>query len=109
MRWGASSISTESLRWVRPLSGIVAILGEELVECAVDGIASGYATLGHRFHSPRPITIGGAADYQEKLRACHVIVDHEERAALIRDGARKAAAEARSEEHTSELQSLMRI
>ncbi len=24
-RWGAASISTESLRWVRPLSGIVAI------------------------------------------------------------------------------------
>src|SRR3546814_156506 len=62
MRWGASSISTESLRWVRPLSGIVAILGEELVDCAIDGIASGYATLGHRFHCPGEITIGGAAD-----------------------------------------------
>src|SRR3990167_4822637 len=94
MRWGTASISTESLRWVRPLSGIVAILGEDLVECAIDGIASGYATLGHRFHSPRPITIGSASDYQEKLRACHVIVDHEERAALIRDGARKVAEEA---------------
>src|SRR5688572_2452430 len=33
MRWGAASVSTESPRWVRPLSGIVAILGEELVEC----------------------------------------------------------------------------
>ena len=33
MRWGAASLSTESLRWVRPLSGIVAIFGEELVEC----------------------------------------------------------------------------
>src|SRR5690606_21071964 len=32
MRWGAASLSTESLRWVRPLSGIVAIFGEELVE-----------------------------------------------------------------------------
>ena len=33
MRWGAASLSTESLRWVRPLSGIVAIFGAELVEC----------------------------------------------------------------------------
>src|SRR5690606_35666280 len=86
--------STESLRWVRPLSGIVAIFGEELVECTIGQVASGYMTLGHRFHHPGPITIGGASDYQEKLRACHVIVDHAEREALIRDGAAKAAAEA---------------
>ncbi|QGN56247.1 glycine--tRNA ligase subunit beta [Novosphingobium sp. Gsoil 351] len=94
MRWGAASLSTESPRWVRPLSGIVAILGEELVECTAAGIASGYATLGHRFHAPGPITIGGASDYQEKLRACHVIVDHAEREGLIRDKAKAAAAQA---------------
>jgi glycyl-tRNA synthetase beta chain len=91
MRWGEASLSTESLRWVRPLSGIVAIFGEELVECEVGGIASGYATLGHRFHHDGPITIGGADDYQEKLRACHVIVDHQERQDMIREGARAAA------------------
>ena len=94
MRWGAASISTESARWVRPLSGIVAIFGEELVECEAAGVASGYATVGHRFHHPGEITIGGAHDYAEKLRACHVIVDHEERSALIREGAAKAATDA---------------
>lgn len=93
-RWGTASISTESLRWVRPLSGIVAILGEDLVECEIGGIRSGYATKGHRFHHPDEITIGGAHDYADKLRACHVIVDHEERQDLIRTGARDAAAEA---------------
>ncbi len=91
-RWGAASLSTESLRWVRPLSGIVAIFGEELVETEVGGIRSGYATLGHRFHHPGEITIGSAADYQEKLRACHVIVDHAERQDLIRDKAKAAAS-----------------
>ena len=150
MRWGAASLSTESLRWVRPLSGIVAILGDDLVECSIDGIESGYETVGHRFqHQPvtvsgepveprlsvesrpsdsktssaptasstvRPepvegqpargastssartgigkITIGNAGDYAEKLRACHVIVDHEERQDIIRDGAAKAASDA---------------
>jgi len=94
MRWGAPSISSESLRWVRPLSGIVAIFGEELVECTVGGVASSYATRGHRFHHPEPITIGGADDYAEKLRACHVIVDHEERQNIIREGAARVAAEA---------------
>ncbi|TCD05158.1 glycine--tRNA ligase subunit beta [Erythrobacteraceae bacterium CFH 75059] len=94
MRWGAASLSTASPRWVRPLSGIVAILGDELVECEAAGVASSCATLGHRFHHSGAITIGGAHDYAEKLRACHVVVDHEERAALIRAGAAKAAADA---------------
>jgi glycyl-tRNA synthetase beta chain len=93
-RWGAASITTESLRWVRPLSGIVAILGEDLVECEVAGIRSGYATLGHRFHHAGEITIGGASDYAEKLRACHVLVDHVERETIVRDKAGAAAAAA---------------
>lgn len=92
-RWGAASLSTESLRWVRPLSGIVAILGEDLVECEIGAVKSGYATRGHRFHCPGEITIGSAHDYAEKLRACHVIVDHVEREAMVREKA-KAAAEA---------------
>jgi glycyl-tRNA synthetase beta chain len=94
MRWGKESASSESLRWVRPLSGIVAIFGEDLVPCEVGGISAGFATRGHRFHCPGEITIGSASDYAEKLRACHVIVDHEERQAIVRDGAAKAAADA---------------
>ncbi len=94
MRWGAASISTESPRWVRPLSGIVAILGEELVGCQFGEVASSYATMGHRFHHEGPITIGGAHDYAEKLRACHVIVDQAEREDIIRIGAAEAAAAA---------------
>src|SRR5690606_19662537 len=31
MRWGAASTSTESLRWVRPLQGIVALYGDAIV------------------------------------------------------------------------------
>jgi glycyl-tRNA synthetase beta chain len=91
MRWGAQSITTESTRWVRPLSGIVAIFGDDLVSFEAGGVASGFVTKGHRFHCPGEVTIGGAHDYQEKLRACHVIVDHEERQNLIRESAAKAA------------------
>ncbi|WP_234026864.1 glycine--tRNA ligase subunit beta [Erythrobacter sp. HKB08] len=91
MRWGAASISTESLRWVRPLSGIVALLGEEIVECEVHGVTFGAVTLGHRFHHSGDITIGNADDYAVKLRAAHVIVDHEERQDAIRKGAKEAA------------------
>jgi glycyl-tRNA synthetase beta chain len=124
MRWGDASVSTESLRWVRPLSGIVAILGDDLVPCEIDGLTSGYDTVGHRFHNakapfvssevkrqaeendpsvsrlgstrtePGRITIGNATDYAEKLCACHVLVDHEQRQNIIRDGAAKAASDA---------------
>ncbi len=94
MRWGAASGSTASLRWVRPLHSIVALLGEEIVPVAVDGVECGATTLGHRFHHPGPITIGGASDYVEKLRACHVIVDQEEREAIVREGAAEAAKKA---------------
>jgi glycyl-tRNA synthetase beta chain len=90
-RWGAASISTESLRWVRPLSAIVALLDGEVVPFEIDGIASGRLTRGHRFHSEGEIEIGGADDYAQKLRAAHVIVDHEQRQDLIRHGAAAAA------------------
>jgi glycyl-tRNA synthetase beta chain len=94
MRWGDASASTASLRWVRPLHSIVALLGEEIVPVAIDGVSCGATTLGHRFHHPGPITIGGAHDYVEKLRACHVLVDQEERETIIRDRARQLADDA---------------
>lgn len=91
MRWGEASISTESQRWVRPLQGIIALFGDDVVPCAIAGVESGAATVGHRFHHPGVITIGSAADYVEKLRACHVIVDQNERRATIALGAKLAA------------------
>jgi glycyl-tRNA synthetase beta chain len=94
MRWGAASTSTASLRWVRPLQGIVALFGDEIVAVEVDGIRAGATTVGHRFHHPGPITLAGASDYHEKLRACRVIVDPDERAAIIREGAQALAGEA---------------
>lgn len=94
MRWGSASASSASLRWVRPLHSIVALLGEEIVPVEIDGVECGATTRGHRFHHPGPITIGGAHDYVEKLRACHVIVDQEERESIIRSGAIQAAEDA---------------
>lgn len=93
-RWGATSISTESLRWVRPLSAIVALFDGQVVECEVGGIKAGRLTKGHRFHSSGEISIDGVDDYAAKLRAAHVIVDHAERQDLIRTKASEAASAA---------------
>ena len=59
MRWGEASQSTESMRWVRPLQGIIAILGDTVVKCEIDGITSGRETVGHRFHHQGKIEIDG--------------------------------------------------
>ncbi|MGN5373353.1 glycine--tRNA ligase subunit beta [Sphingomonas hankookensis] len=91
MRWGTASLSPESPRWVRPLQGIVALFGSEVIRCEVAGVTSGAVTLGHRFHHAGPVTIGSAGDYVGKLREAQVIVDQDERAAIIAVGAKMAA------------------
>ena len=97
MRWGDASTSTESLRWVRPLQGIVALLGTDVVPIAMDGLVSGRETRGHRFHSSGPVVIGTPDDYVAALRAAHVIADAEERRAIV---AQRAQALAEAEGYT---------
>ncbi|MFZ5747271.1 MAG: glycine--tRNA ligase subunit beta, partial [Pseudomonadota bacterium] len=94
MRWGDASVSTESPRWVRPLQGIVALFGGAVVPCEAAGVVSGATTMGHRFHHPDAVTIASADSYVEALRAAYVLVDQEERRAIIRDGAANLAADA---------------
>ncbi|WP_042484673.1 glycine--tRNA ligase subunit beta [Sphingomonas parapaucimobilis] len=94
MRWGAESASTESMRWVRPLHAIVALFGAEVVPFEIAGITSGNVTRGHRFHAPAEIVLTGADTYVEQLRAAKVLVDQDERAAIIRERASALAAEA---------------
>ena len=91
MRWGTASLSPESPRWVRPLQGIVALFGGAVVPCEVAGVTSGAETVGHRFHHDGPVTITSAERYVETLRDAHVIVDQNERAAIIAVGAKMAA------------------
>jgi glycyl-tRNA synthetase beta chain len=86
MRWGYGR-----LRWVRPLHSIVCLLDGEVVPFEVDGIRSGNETRGHRFMAPEPFKVKRFRDYKEKLREAKVILDRDERARVILEGARKAA------------------
>ena len=92
MRWGAASRTTESQRWVRPLQGIIALLGGDVVPVEIDGIVSDRDTMGHRFHSAGAVTVSEVSEYLGALRAAHVIVDQDERRAIIRAGAEQAAS-----------------
>ncbi|MFT9099530.1 MAG: glycine--tRNA ligase subunit beta [Zymomonas mobilis subsp. pomaceae] len=91
MRWGHFSSSSESLRWVRPLKGIVALLDDQIIPIELEAITSGNKTKGHPFHNPNFITLGKAADYPEKMAAAHVMIDFDTRVESITRAARAAA------------------
>jgi glycyl-tRNA synthetase beta chain len=90
MRWGSGS-----LRWVRPLQSILCILtrdtGAEVVPLAIDGIAAGNLTRGHRFHAPEPFQVTSFEDYRARLARAFVILDPQERAAKIAHDAAQLA------------------
>ena len=94
MRWGAASASTASPRWVRPLTGFVALLDAEVVPFEAHGLASGRTTTGHRIHAPGVLSIDSADSYAGQLRAAHVIASSADRRAAIESGATQLAAAA---------------
>ncbi len=92
MRWGAASATAGSPRWVRPLTGIVALLGDTVVDCSVHGISAGRQTRGHRIHAPGLLSIDNADSYAAQLLAAKVIVASAERRAIIETRAAEVAA-----------------
>jgi len=86
MRWG-----TGTLRWVRPLHSIVCTFDGEVVPFAIDGLASGNLTRGHRFMGAQSIEVRRFEDYAAKLNREFVIVDAHARAETIRAEARNLA------------------
>jgi glycyl-tRNA synthetase beta chain len=77
MRWGS-----HELKFVRPIRWMVALFGNEIVPFSLAGVETGRLTRGHRFLG-REATIEAPSEYKEALRAQQVIVDVEERQALI--------------------------
>jgi glycyl-tRNA synthetase beta chain len=80
-----------SFRWVRPIVSLVALFDGDILPLKLDAIPVGDATRGHRFLSPGPIHVQDFADYRDKLRAAHVVLDAEERRSLIGNGLEAAA------------------
>ncbi len=96
MRWGAASIASNSLRWVRPLHAILATFGPdteepEVVPFAVGGIAAGNTTRGHRFMAPEPFTVRRFDDYVPALERAKVVLDPARRRDIILYDARTLA------------------
>ncbi len=87
MRWRPG----DPVRWVRPLHSIIATLDGEVVPFSFAGVQSGNTTLGHRFLSKGALTVKRFDDYEAALKKAHVILDAEERKAIIFEGVKSAA------------------
>lgn len=78
MRWGAGETS-----FVRPVHGLLALLGNEIVPFSCFGVTSGRTTRGHRFLGAET-TIDRAEDYFDKMRHQYVFARQDEREGFIR-------------------------
>lgn len=88
MRWGGP------VQFARPIRGVVALLGGDVVACSVAGLDAGRTTRGHPFlatEDTREVRLDSASrdDYLSKLRKAFVIADPEERKAAVLASARK--------------------
>ena len=96
MRWGAPSVRSDSLRWVRPLRSILCTFGgpaeaPDIVEFSLDGIAAGDVTHGHRFLAPAAISARRFEDYVDALLKAKVVLDADRRKQIILHDARSLA------------------
>ena len=87
MRW-KPGVST---RWVRPLHSILCTFDGETVPFSFAGVSSGRHTQGHRFLSQGKIEVRRFDDYAAALKKAFVVLDAEERAAIIFEGVKQAA------------------
>lgn len=90
MRWGETSF-----RWVRPLHSIITVFDGKPLEWELDldtgKVLASNKTKGHRFLSPDEFEVSSFAEYNEKLKKNRVILDREDRKAIILEGAKKEA------------------
>lgn len=87
MRW-KPGLAT---RWVRPLHSILCTFDGELVCFSFAGISSGMHTRGHRFLSQGKIEARRFDEYVVRLRSAYVMLDAEERSAVIFEAVKQAA------------------
>jgi glycyl-tRNA synthetase beta chain len=78
MRWADLSIE-----FARPILNIVALLGQTVIPFKLGNLKAGRFTSGHSFMAPGKIKLDNADDYVDALRRAHVLVDLEERKAML--------------------------
>ena len=87
MRWGSSTHT-----FVRPVHGLVVMLGKTVLNTEVLGLTSQNWTLGHRFLATEPVVFTDANEYESKMaEKGKVIANFTARRALIDEHLAQAA------------------
>ncbi|HTJ58570.1 MAG TPA: glycine--tRNA ligase subunit beta, partial [Devosiaceae bacterium] len=91
MRWGNGRT-----QWVRPIRAITATFSTEhdeteVIPFAIEGLASGRTTYGHRFMAPAPIEVKRFDDYAMALERAKVVIDIDRRRDIIKADAEHLA------------------
>ncbi|MGC9196447.1 MAG: glycine--tRNA ligase subunit beta [Syntrophobacteraceae bacterium] len=87
MHWSSYTVT-----FARPVLWLVALLGDQVLECSYAQVKSANKSMGHRFMSPAWIEVKDFATHRENLRKNYVILDIAQRREMIRKGAQEAAA-----------------
>mgnify|MGYP000494253978 FL=1 len=85
MKW-----ADKKLRFARPVQWFLALCDSEVVPFEIEGIASGNKSRGHRFFG-KEFEVSNVEEYFTKIRENNVIIDIEERRALVKDLVAKCA------------------
>ncbi|HFQ5346813.1 TPA: glycine--tRNA ligase subunit beta [Vibrio vulnificus] len=88
MRWG-----NKTTQFIRPVKTLTMLMGSDLIEGEILGVASDRTIRGHRFMGEQEFTIDSAEQYPAILEERgKVMADYEARKAIILADAQKAAA-----------------
>ncbi|ARN64526.1 glycine--tRNA ligase subunit beta [Vibrio vulnificus] len=88
MRWG-----NKTTQFIRPVKTLTMLMGSDLIQGEILGVASDRVIRGHRFMGEREFTIESAEQYPSILEERgKVMADYEARKAIILADAQKAAA-----------------
>ncbi|MGI9835209.1 glycine--tRNA ligase subunit beta [Vibrio vulnificus] len=88
MRWG-----NKTTQFIRPVKTLTMLMGSDLIQGEILGVASDRVIRGHRFMGEREFTIESAEQYPAILEERgKVMADYEARKAIILADAQKAAA-----------------
>ncbi len=87
MRWGLGRY-----QFGRPVHGVVALAGTEIVPVQLFGIRAGRTTVGHRVESPAEVMVPEAGEYEVVMEAVGVVVDPAQRRKVFEERASELAA-----------------
>ncbi|MGD0231283.1 MAG: glycine--tRNA ligase subunit beta [Syntrophorhabdales bacterium] len=87
MRWGRGAFE-----FGRPIHWVCALLGDEIIHFDVAGVSAGNVSKGHRFLSKGGLVVTDISRYPDEMRDRYVIVDEEERMAMMMEDIRAIEA-----------------